>query len=174
MNPICCPVQFGLSRNGRKGCPNRRHLRIPTLSRAAYPAFRGLMALAIRFDELIAKGDIKNYAELARLGHITRARVTQIMNLLHLAPDIQEQVLFLPRHSDGPRPDQTRRVAAADNGDRLEEAAAVLAASGPRQETMKCTLISGELMGPRFYCDRNWPPCWPTCSRSRSVRPAPA
>jgi hypothetical protein len=30
------------------------------------------------------------------LGHVTRARVCQILNLLHLAPDIQEALLFLP------------------------------------------------------------------------------
>ncbi|MBX3404538.1 MAG: hypothetical protein KF699_14095 [Phycisphaeraceae bacterium] len=35
-------------------------------------------------------------AELAAVGHVTRARVTQIMNLLHLAPDLQEAVLHLP------------------------------------------------------------------------------
>jgi hypothetical protein len=34
--------------------------------------------------------------ELARLGHVSRTRVTQILNLLHLAPDIQERLLFLP------------------------------------------------------------------------------
>jgi hypothetical protein len=33
---------------------------------------------------------------LARLGHVGRARLTQIMDLLCLAPDIQEAVLFLP------------------------------------------------------------------------------
>ena len=55
------------------------------------------MALAIRFDELIHNGDVANQAELARLGHVTRARLTQIMNLLNLAPDIQEAILFLPR-----------------------------------------------------------------------------
>ena len=31
-------------------------------------------------------------ADLARLGHVTRARITQIMNLLMLAPDIQEAI----------------------------------------------------------------------------------
>jgi len=30
------------------------------------------------------------------LGHVTRARISQILNLLHLAPDIQEALLFLP------------------------------------------------------------------------------
>ena len=39
---------------------------------------------------------IQDYAELARLGRVTRARMTQIMKLLDLAPDIQEQILFLP------------------------------------------------------------------------------
>jgi hypothetical protein len=51
------------------------------------------MALAIRFDGLIRSGAVRDYAELARLGRVTRARITQIMNLLHLAPDIQEQLL---------------------------------------------------------------------------------
>jgi len=54
------------------------------------------MALAIRFDGLIRCGEVADQAELARLGHVTRARVTQIMNLLSLAPDIQEELLFLP------------------------------------------------------------------------------
>jgi hypothetical protein len=55
-----------------------------------------LMALGIRFDGLVRDGAVADEAELARLGHVTRARVTQIMNLLHLAPDIQEELLFPP------------------------------------------------------------------------------
>jgi hypothetical protein len=54
------------------------------------------MALAIRFDGMVARGEVKDYAELARLGHVTRARLTQVMNLLNLAPDLQEALLFLP------------------------------------------------------------------------------
>jgi len=54
------------------------------------------MALAIRFDHLIKSGQITDQADLARLGHVTRARISQIMNLLNLAPDIQEAILFLP------------------------------------------------------------------------------
>ena len=46
-------------------------------------------------------GAVKNYAELARLGYVSRARVTQIVNLLQLAPQIQEAVLFLPAQSSG-------------------------------------------------------------------------
>jgi hypothetical protein len=59
------------------------------------------MALAIRFDQLIREGAVADQAELARLGHVSRARVTQIMNLLNLAPDIQEELLFLPALEQG-------------------------------------------------------------------------
>jgi hypothetical protein len=59
------------------------------------------MALAIRFGELIRSGELTSYVELARLGRVTRARMTQIMNLLSLAPDLQEEILFLPRTVKG-------------------------------------------------------------------------
>ena len=65
------------------------------------PRVSRLMALAILCDALIAAGEIANYSEIATLGHVTRARVTQIMNLLNLAPDIQEEILFLPRTRTG-------------------------------------------------------------------------
>lgn len=69
-----------------------------------------LMALAIRFDKLIREGQISDQAELARLGHITRARVTQIMNLLLLAPDIQEDILHLPLVKRGRDPLRERHL----------------------------------------------------------------
>ena len=62
------------------------------------------MALAIRFDRLIKHGEITDQAEIARLGHVSRARVTQVMDLLLLAPDIQEEILFLPRTQSGRDP----------------------------------------------------------------------
>ena len=62
------------------------------------------MALAIRFDQLLRDGVVADYAELARLTHVSRARITQIMNLLNLAPDIQEAILFLPRVESGRDP----------------------------------------------------------------------
>jgi hypothetical protein len=60
------------------------------------PRIARLMALAIRFEGLLREGTIRDYAELARLGRVTRARMTQIMKLLDLAPGIQEEILFLP------------------------------------------------------------------------------
>jgi hypothetical protein len=68
------------------------------------PRVARLMALAIKFDALIREGAVADQAELARLGHVTRARVSQIMNLLHLAPDIQEALLFLPAVDRGRDP----------------------------------------------------------------------
>jgi hypothetical protein len=76
--------------------------RIPRISR--------LMALAIRFDRLIKEGEIDDQADLARLGNVSRARVTQIMNLLHLAPAIQEAILFLPVTVKGRDPIRERHV----------------------------------------------------------------
>ncbi len=64
------------------------------------PHVARLMALAIRLETLIAEGRVPNYVALARLAHVSRARITQITNLTLLAPDIQEAVLFLPRLKD--------------------------------------------------------------------------
>lgn len=58
------------------------------------------MALAIYYEDLIRKGHVHDYAEIAALGHVTRARVTQIMNLRLLAPEIQEELLTLDRVID--------------------------------------------------------------------------
>ena len=61
------------------------------------PRIARLMALAIKFDGMLREGVVTDYADLARLGSVTRARMTQIMNLLNLAPDIQEQMIFRSR-----------------------------------------------------------------------------
>jgi hypothetical protein len=74
------------------------------------PRVARLMALAIRFNELIRAGVVADYSELATLGHVTRARVSQIMNLLNLAPDIQEAILFLPRTERGRDPIHLRQL----------------------------------------------------------------
>jgi hypothetical protein len=62
------------------------------------------MALALRFQQLIDDGVVENQSEIARLSHVSRARVTQIMNLLHLAPDIQDAILNLPPTQSGRDP----------------------------------------------------------------------
>ena len=57
------------------------------------PRITRLMALAIKFQDMVDRSEVRDYADLARLGYVSRARLTQIMNLLHLAPDIQEALL---------------------------------------------------------------------------------
>jgi hypothetical protein len=89
------PVAFQpIGRCGRRGVapPEEK----PSLPPGRVPRVARLMALALRFDELIRTGQVAHYSALASLGHVTRARICQIMNLLHLAPDIQEALLFLP------------------------------------------------------------------------------
>jgi hypothetical protein len=112
---VACKVHF------RPGAQGRRRLRqgeapMPaTVEPGRVPRLARLMALAIHFDGLIRKGMVRDYAGLARLGHVTRARVTQIMNLLNLALDIQEEILFLPRTTAGCEAvseRQVRRVVA--------------------------------------------------------------
>ncbi|QDU71081.1 hypothetical protein [Mucisphaera calidilacus] len=60
------------------------------------PRVSKLMALAIRFDKMLVNGEVASMSDLARLTRVTQPRMTQIMNLLHLAPDIQEELLNLP------------------------------------------------------------------------------
>ena len=53
------------------------------------------MALAHKLDELVRSGGVTDHGELARLGHVSPARICQYMTLLHLSPAIQEYLLFL-------------------------------------------------------------------------------
>jgi hypothetical protein len=96
-------VYFGRAgHHGRKGVkPGPAPASRPA---ARVPRVAKLMALAIRFDGLVRSGVVRDYSELAHLGHVTRARITQVMNLLHLAPDIQEALLFLPPVEKGRDP----------------------------------------------------------------------
>jgi hypothetical protein len=68
------------------------------------PRITRLLALALKFEEMIRSGVVGNYRELAQVGQVSRSRITQITNLLNLAPDIQEQILFLrPAEVEGLR-----------------------------------------------------------------------
>ena len=82
-------------RRGTDTLSSHPHLPDTEAACHAIPRIARLMALAIRFEGMLRDETIQDYAELARLGRVTRARITQIMKLRHLAPDIQEQILFL-------------------------------------------------------------------------------
>ncbi len=112
---VTCEVHFGSGRRSRKTIEEGPAPEVKPVPPGRVPRLSRLMALAIRFDKLIASGEIRHQTEVAHLGQVTRARVTQIMNLLHLAPDIQEQILFLPlteRGRDPIREIMVRQIAA--------------------------------------------------------------
>jgi hypothetical protein len=83
---------------GRSGCRQiaTEQPAIEAVQPGRVPRISKLMALAIRFDRLIRERKVADQSELARISHITQPRMTQIINLTHLAPDIQEELLFLP------------------------------------------------------------------------------
>jgi hypothetical protein len=76
----------------------------------AIPRISRLMALAHRFARQLRDGEVGSMADLAARRGVTRARITQIMDLLLLAPDIQEELLFLPRTVRGHDPITLRRM----------------------------------------------------------------
>jgi hypothetical protein len=86
----------------------------PTPDPPRIPRIARLMALAIKFQDMVDCGEVRDYADIARLGYVSRARITQIMNLLNLAPAIQESILFMDSSKTSPpfTEHTLRRVAA--------------------------------------------------------------
>ncbi|HYH67846.1 MAG TPA: hypothetical protein VD866_24325 [Urbifossiella sp.] len=105
-----------IARRGRGGRPELREGPAPTAPPPErVPRVARLMALAIKLEALVRTGVVRDYAELARLGRVTPARITQVMNLTLLTPDIQEALLFLPPVTAGREPltlADLQRVAA--------------------------------------------------------------
>jgi hypothetical protein len=100
------------------------------------------LALAHHLQAAIERGLVADQAALARKLGLTRARITQLFDLLMLAADLQEQVLALEA-VDGAEPMAERTLrAVAHAGTWAEQRAAwsALAAAqdaprGPRQPT---------------------------------------
>src|SRR5271169_4071347 len=96
------PKVLACALSSRRGQKRRGFVRSEPNSESAslplgrVPRVARLLALAHKLEQLIYQGHIPNYACLARVGHVSRARITQVMSLLQLAPDLQEQILFLP------------------------------------------------------------------------------
>lgn len=74
------------------------------------PRVARLMALAIRLDGLIQSGEVASQRELAAVARVTPARLTQILNLLHLTPQIQEHLLLMPPITRGKDPITEREL----------------------------------------------------------------
>lgn len=79
-----------------------------------YPRIVQVVALAIHFQDMLDRGEARNHADLARLGCISRERMSQIMMLAWLAPDIQQEILGLPKTPGGrfPVSETTLRLLA--------------------------------------------------------------
>lgn len=112
--PVSVDFQFSIKQRGRGAKkrlvegPAQSDESKPTLERI--PRISRYMALAIHFEDLIRQGIVTDYADLARLGHVTRARVTQIMNLRLLAPEIQEELLLGEKKCDDRSPIQLKSL----------------------------------------------------------------
>ena len=76
-----------------------------------------LLRTAQEWRRQIDAGDVTNQAEIARREGITRARVTQIMALTRLAPEIQDHVLSLPAtaHRSAITEKALRPIASLEN-----------------------------------------------------------
>ena len=104
------PFQIGTGDRGRRTVGRRDAAPAPEAPPGRVPRITRLMALAIRFDAYLRDGVVRDHAELARLGHVTRARITQIMNLNQLCPSIQEAILNMPQTVNGRDPIRERHV----------------------------------------------------------------
>jgi hypothetical protein len=88
-------IQFRLYATGRP--PSERgHSHAPHSGKGRLPRVTQVLALAIHFQDMIQRGEARDYADLARLGCLTRERMSQIMELVWLAPDIQREILEFP------------------------------------------------------------------------------
>src|SRR5262245_2418562 len=99
--PMTVEFDVHIERRGRGARKELEEGPPPKPAVARTPRVSRLMALAHRFEKLIKQGVFDDYAAIAAAGHVTRARLSQIMSLLNLAPDIQEAILFLPRVEAG-------------------------------------------------------------------------
>jgi len=94
MSEVTYALDFDVRhRSGPQNADTRREVEA---SQCSIPRIARLVALAIHLEGLIREQTIPDYATVARRGRVTRARMSQIMKLLNLAPDLQEQILFMP------------------------------------------------------------------------------
>jgi hypothetical protein len=97
--------EFGLA------IPNRAGVRRTKAAKSGrIPRITKLMVLAIKMEGLVREGKVTCHKTLAAVGHISKPRMSQIMNLTNLAPEIQETLLFLPRTLAGQDPITERRM----------------------------------------------------------------
>lgn len=60
---------------------------VPSRKAGRLPRITQVLALAIHLEDMIRRGEAKDYADLARLSCLCRERISQIVRLNYLAPD---------------------------------------------------------------------------------------
>ena len=80
-----------------------------------------LLSLAHHIEAQIESGELADYAQASRSLGLTRARLTQVMNLLLLAPEIQERILT----GDLRATDRSLRRVVGEPGWKLQAALSV-------------------------------------------------
>jgi hypothetical protein len=101
---VHCRVHFERAARGRKRLQAGADEQALALPPGRVPRLARLLALALRLEGQLRQGVFKDCAALACLGQVSRSRVSQILSLVHLAPNIQEAILFLPRTQSGRDP----------------------------------------------------------------------
>ncbi len=74
------------------------------------PRVARMLALAHKIDGMIRTGELRDLADAARELGLTRARMTQIANLMLLAPEIQTAILELSLVTQGRDPISERQL----------------------------------------------------------------
>lgn len=84
---ITCKVAF-------RTCRRRERQPEATVAPSGPTRLARRLALAHYIEGLIEEGALESYAAAARVLGVSRARMSQLMDLLLLAPDVQERILL--------------------------------------------------------------------------------
>ena len=95
-------IQFNL--RTKPGSSNGKTAEVGSPRAGRLPRVTQVLALAIHLEDMIRRGEAKDYADLARLSCLCRERISQIVRLNYLAPDIQVELLYLPPTPTGRYP----------------------------------------------------------------------
>src|ERR1700722_15266520 len=95
-------IQFSLRTKLRPA--DERTEQVPSRRIGWLPRITQVLALAIHLDDMIRRGEAKDYADIGRLTCLCRERISQIVRLNYLAPDIQVELLYLPPTPTGRYP----------------------------------------------------------------------
>jgi len=95
------PMEIRFSLRTKLRAPETGSEQSPPSRTGRLPRITQVLALAIHLEAMIKRGEAKDYADLARLTCLCRERISQIVRLNYLAPDIQVELLYLPPTTTG-------------------------------------------------------------------------